>query len=48
MDRRIEIKEYSGFDRGTSRPGLFPPMAVKSKPPAVGVVVDSVAFLVTK
>jgi hypothetical protein len=29
-------------DWGTSRPFLFPPMAVKSKPPAVRVVVDSV------
>jgi len=28
-------------DWGTSRPWLFPPMAVKSKPPAVRVVVDS-------
>jgi hypothetical protein len=28
-------------DWGTSRPCLFPPMAVKSKPPAVRVVVDS-------
>jgi hypothetical protein len=28
-------------DRGTSRPCLFPPMAVKSKPPAVRMVVDS-------
>jgi hypothetical protein len=26
---------------GTSRPCLFPPMAAKSKPPAVRVVVDS-------
>jgi hypothetical protein len=48
MGRCIEIKEYSGFDRGTSRPGLFAPMAVKSKPPPVRVVVDSVAFWVTK
>jgi uroporphyrinogen decarboxylase len=28
-------------DWGTSRPCIFPPMAVKSKPPAVRVVVDS-------
>jgi hypothetical protein len=28
-------------DWGTSRPCLLPPMAVKSKPPAVRVVVDS-------
>ncbi|MDH3885992.1 MAG: hypothetical protein OET63_17360 [Desulfobacterales bacterium] len=28
-------------DWGTSRPCLFPPMAAKSKPPAVRVVVDS-------
>jgi len=28
-------------DWGTSRPCLLPPMAVKTKPPAVRVVVDS-------
>jgi hypothetical protein len=28
-------------DWGTSRPCLFPPTAVKSKPPAMRVVVDS-------
>ena len=28
-------------DWGTTRPCLFPPMAVKSKPPAARVVVDS-------
>jgi len=29
-------------DWGTSRPCLLPPMEVKSKPPAVRVVVDSI------
>jgi hypothetical protein len=29
-------------DWGTSRPCLFPPLAVKSNPPAVRVVVDSI------
>ncbi len=32
---------FTRNDWGTSRPCLFPPMAVKSKPPAVRVVVDS-------
>ena len=32
---------FTRNDRGTSRPYLFPPMAVKSKPPAMRVVVDS-------
>jgi hypothetical protein len=32
-------------DWGTSRPGLLPPMAIKSKPPAARVVVEpSYAF----
>ncbi len=32
---------FTRNDWGTSRPCLFPPMAVKSKPPAVQVVVDA-------
>jgi hypothetical protein len=31
-------------DRGTSRHCLLPPMAVKSKPPALRVVVDPAVF----
>jgi len=30
-------------ERGTARPCLLPPLAVKSKPPAVRVVVDPIA-----
>ena len=32
---------FTGNDRGTVCPCLFPPLAVKSKPPVVRVVVDS-------
>jgi hypothetical protein len=32
---------FTRNDWGTSRPCLLPPMAVKSKPPALRVVVDS-------
>jgi hypothetical protein len=44
----IEAHENPRFHRvvfndwGTSRPCLLPPMAVKLKPPAVRVVVDSI------
>ena len=35
-------------DWGTSRPCLFPPMAVKSKPPALRVAVDSNMLMIIK
>jgi hypothetical protein len=35
-------------DWGTLRPCLLPPMAVKSKPPALRVVVDSKAIFIKK
>jgi hypothetical protein len=36
-----ESTVFTRNDWGTSRPCLLPPMAVKSKPPALRVVVDS-------
>ena len=36
------VKKNVFNDRGTSRPCLLPPMAIKSKPPAVLVIVDSI------